>query len=75
MSTTKNSKRSPLLFIAGSDDHIVPAAVSKSNYGKYKDSTAVTDFHEFEGRSYLIMLEKGWEEVVDYIEQWITKIL
>ena len=71
----KNDKRNPLLLIAGSDDHTVPAAVSKSNYDKYKDSTAVTDFHEFKGRSHLIMLEKGWEEVVDYIEQWITKIL
>lgn len=71
----KNNKRSPLLLIAGSDDHTVPAAVSKSNYDKYSDSTAITDFHEFEGRSHLIMLEEGWEEVVDYIDQWITKTL
>jgi pimeloyl-ACP methyl ester carboxylesterase len=71
----KNNKRSPLLLIAGSDDHTVPAAVSKSNYDKYNDSTALTDFHEFEGRSHLIMLEEGWEEVVDYIDQWITKTL
>jgi len=63
------------LLIAGSDDHTVPAAVSKSNYDKYSDSTAITDFHEFEGRSHLIMLEEGWEEVVDYIDQWITKTL
>ena len=71
----KNSKRSPLLLIAGENDHTVPAAVSKSNYDKYSESNAVTDFHEFKGRSHLIMLEEGWEEVVDYIDNWIKTAL
>ena len=64
----KNNERSPLLLIAGEDDHTVPAAVTKSNYDKYKDSDALTDFHEFKGRTHLIMLEPNWEEVVDYID-------
>jgi pimeloyl-ACP methyl ester carboxylesterase len=71
----KNNERSPLLLIAGENDHTVPAAVTKSNYEKYKDSDAVTDFHEFQGRSHLIMLEPNWEEVVDYIDQWIKNTL
>ena len=32
----KNSKRAPLLLIAGAEDHIVPATVVRSNYRKYK---------------------------------------
>ena len=71
----KNNTRSPLLLIAGSDDHTVPAAVTKSNYDKYSNSSAITDFHEFKGRSHLIMLEPGWEEVVDYIDEWIINTL
>ena len=71
----KNNNRSPLLLIAGENDHTVPSAVSKSNYDKYNESNAVTDFHEFKGRSHLIMLEEGWEEVVDYIDNWIKKTL
>ena len=71
----KNENRSPLLLIAGENDHTVPAAVTKSNYDKYSKSNALTDFHEFKGRSHLIMLEGGWEEVVDYIDKWITNTL
>ena len=71
----KNNERSPLLLIAGEDDHTVPAAVTKSNYDKYKDSDALTDFHEFKGRTHLIMLEPNWEEVVDYIDHWIKNTL
>ena len=71
----KNNKRNPLLLIAGEDDHTVPAAVSKSNFDKYSHSTVVTDFHEFKGRSHLIMLEEGWEEIVDYIDKWILQTL
>ena len=71
----KNNNRSPLLLIAGENDHTVPSAVTKSNYDKYNESNAVTDFHEFKGRSHLIMLEDRWEEVVDYIDKWITNTL
>jgi len=71
----KNHNRKPLLLIAGEDDHTVPAAVTKSNYNKYHESNSVTDFHEFEGRTHIIMLEEGWEEVVDYIDEWIAKTL
>ena len=63
------------MLIAGEYDHTVPAAVTKSNYNKYNDSTSITDFHEFKDRTHLIMLEKGWEEVVDYIDKWITNTL
>lgn len=71
----KNNNRSPLLLIAGGNDHTVPSAVSKSNYDKYRDSGAVTDFHEFPDRSHLTILEDGWEEVVDYIDEWINNTL
>jgi pimeloyl-ACP methyl ester carboxylesterase len=70
-----NNNRNPLLLIAGENDHTVPAAVTKSNYDKYSKSDSITDFHEFKERSHLIMLERGWEEVVDYIDNWITKTL
>jgi pimeloyl-ACP methyl ester carboxylesterase len=70
-----NNNRSPLLLIAGENDHTVPAAVTKSNYDKYNKSNSITEFHEFKGRSHLIMLETGWEEVVDYIDNWIANTL
>ena len=74
-STIKIIIEAHFLLIAGENDHTVPAAVTKSNYDKYNKSNAITDFHEFKGRSHLIMLEEGWEEVVDYIDNWIKTTL
>ncbi len=71
----RNETRKPLLLITGSEDHIVPAAVTRSNFRKYWHSSAVTDFIEFPGRSHLIYVEPGWEEVVDYVDNWLTRAL
>lgn len=70
----KNDMRGPLLLLAGSEDHTVPEEIVRANYDKYRDSGAITDFHEFPGRSHLIMVEEGWQEVVDYIHGWILQI-
>ncbi len=62
--------RAPLLFIAGGADHIMPASVNKSNAKKYKKSAAVTEYHEFPGRSHWTCAEPGWEEVADMALSW-----
>jgi pimeloyl-ACP methyl ester carboxylesterase len=66
----KNDARAPLLFIAGGDDHIMPASVNKSNYKKYKKSAALTEYYEFPGRSHWTCAEPGWEEVADMALSW-----
>ncbi len=63
----------PLLLVAGSADHIIPASLNKSNQAKYKSSTSVTDFKEFAGRTHFIVGQKNWEEVADYIITWLDK--
>lgn len=65
-----NPYRAPLLLIAGSDDHQVPASLNRSNFKKYARSAAVTAFKEFEHRTHLIVAEKGWEEVADFALHW-----
>ena len=66
-----NNTRAPLLFIAGSKDHIVPPAINKSNVRKYvRNSTAVTDYREFPNRTHHTVGQKGWEEVADFALQW-----
>lgn len=62
--------RAPLLFIAGGADHIMPTSVNKSNAKKYKKSPAITEFHEFPGRSHWTCAEPGWEEVADMALSW-----
>jgi pimeloyl-ACP methyl ester carboxylesterase len=68
-----SDERAPLLFIAGGEDHIMPASVNKSNAKKYHKSSALTEFHEFEGRSHWTCAEPGWEEVADYALSWALK--
>ncbi|HND08780.1 MAG TPA: alpha/beta hydrolase [Pseudomonadota bacterium] len=65
--------RPPLLLIAGSLDHIIPASLNRSNYDKYDRSPSITDFREFEGRCHFIIGQTGWEEVADYVLDWIAK--
>ena len=66
----RNDKRAPLLLIAGSEDHQVPAPVVRENYRRYARSAAVTDYKEFPGRSHLIALQCGWREVAEYALTW-----
>lgn len=65
-----SDERAPLLFIGGGADHIMPPAVNKSNAKKYHKSAALTEYHEFEGRSHWTCAEPGWEAVADYALSW-----
>src|ERR1700704_1080900 len=65
------SNRAPLLFIAGSNDHLAPPAINKANVRKYiRNSPALTDYREFPNRTHHTVGQKGWEEVADFAIQW-----
>ncbi|EME18270.1 alpha/beta hydrolase [Rhodococcus triatomae] len=68
-----DADRAPLLFIAGGSDHIMPASVNKSNAHHYRKSPALTEFHEFEGRSHWTCAEPGWEAVADLALEWAVE--
>jgi len=65
----KNDERAPLLFIAGSEDHLMPPKIQRSNAKHYKSNT-LTEIKEFEGRAHLMPAQEGWEEVADYALSW-----
>jgi pimeloyl-ACP methyl ester carboxylesterase len=67
-----NDARAPLLFISGSEDHLMPPAVQRSNAKHYKSNT-ITDVKEFSGRSHLMSAQNGWEEVADYALAWAVE--
>lgn len=66
----KNDDRAPLLFVSGSEDHLMPPKVQQSNAKHYKSET-VTEVVEFEG-PHLLPAREGWEEVADYALNWAT---
>jgi len=65
----KNDSRAPLIFIAGSEDHIMPPSVQRSN-AKHYTSNTITEVEEFEGRSHWTCGEPGWEAVADRALEW-----
>jgi pimeloyl-ACP methyl ester carboxylesterase len=68
----KNDDRAPLLFISGTEDHLMPPAVQKSNLKHYKSDT-ITEIKEYEGRAHLMPAQEGWEEVADYALEWALR--
>jgi pimeloyl-ACP methyl ester carboxylesterase len=63
-------ERAPLLFITGGADHLMPASVNRSNARHYSRSAALTEIHEFPGRSHYTCGEPGWEAVADCALDW-----
>jgi len=64
----------PLLLIAGSADHTIPASLNRSNFKRYKHQNSITDFKEFEFRNHFVLGQPGWQEIALYIQKWLEKI-
>lgn len=69
-----SKQHNPLLFIAGEKDNIFSSAFTKKIAGSYKNKNSIVDYKEFKNRSHFIAGEKEWEEVADYVLDWIKKI-
>jgi pimeloyl-ACP methyl ester carboxylesterase len=67
-----NDNRAPLLFISGSEDHLMPPKIQRSNVKQYKSNT-ITEIKEYQGRSHLLPAQEGWEDVADYALSWALK--
>jgi pimeloyl-ACP methyl ester carboxylesterase len=67
-----NDRRAPLLFIAGTEDHLMPPKVQWSNAKHYKSDT-VTEVVEFSGKAHLLPAQQGWEEIADYALAWAVR--
>ncbi len=63
----------PLLFIAGTEDHIIPASLNRSNHAKYTDPNSVHEYQEFAGRTHYIIGQDGWTEVADAVASFIGR--
>ncbi len=68
----KNERRAPLLFVSGSEDHLMPPAIQRSNFKHYK-SDAVTEIREYEGYPHLLPMAEGWERIADEVLEWALR--
>jgi pimeloyl-ACP methyl ester carboxylesterase len=66
----RRNTRAPLLLIAGSLDHLAPPAMVRANARAYRNSLAITEYREFEGRTHFMIAQHGWHEVANYALDW-----
>ena len=71
----KSAERAPLLLVGATEDHTVPASLTKAQYKKYEKSPVKTDYLEFEGKPHLHMAAEDWEEVAAGVEIWLAGVL
>jgi pimeloyl-ACP methyl ester carboxylesterase len=65
----ENDARAPLLFIAGSEDHLMPPSIQRSNAKHYKAEGTLTEVVEHPG-PHLLPSWPGWEVVADHALDW-----
>jgi pimeloyl-ACP methyl ester carboxylesterase len=64
-----NDKRAPLLFVSGSEDHIMPPAVQRSNARHYTSDT-LTEVKVYDGYAHLLPAQEGWQAIADEVLEW-----
>jgi len=62
----------PVLVVAGALDKITPHSVVQKVAKKYRH---VSTFRLFNNHSHWVVSELGWEEVVDYVSNWLDQVL
>ncbi|MFA9431146.1 alpha/beta hydrolase [Egicoccus sp. AB-alg2] len=65
----RNGARAPLLFVSGSEDHLMPPKVQRANLRHYKAAT-VTELREHRGFAHLLPAQEGWEAIADEALRW-----
>ena len=68
---THNEERGPLLLISGTEDHTVPDKVTRSTLKQYRESSAVTELKQFEGRGHSLTIDEGWKDVAETVLEWL----
>ncbi|MDO1449702.1 alpha/beta hydrolase [Rhodocytophaga aerolata] len=65
----------PLLIIAGSADHIMPAHLSRRIFNRYnKQNGSVIEYKEYPGINHYVLGLPTWKTQANYILDWIAKL-
>jgi pimeloyl-ACP methyl ester carboxylesterase len=64
----------PLLFLAGGADRLMPAALNRANFRRYRHTGSITEYHELPGRSHAMMGQPTWREDAEFVLQWLAQV-
>lgn len=67
----RNDERAPLLFASGSEDHLMPPSVQRSN-AKHYTSGSTTEVTVYDGYAHLMPAQQGWQTIADEVLEWAT---
>ncbi len=59
------------MLISGTADHTVPDVTTQASFRQYRDSTAVTELKQFEGRGHSLTIDHGWGDVAAACITWL----
>jgi pimeloyl-ACP methyl ester carboxylesterase len=71
----RSGDRAPLLLVGATEDHTVPASLTKAAYKRYERSSAQTEYVEYRGRPHFHMVAPDWQEVAAGIDGWLDGVL
>lgn len=60
----------PILMLVGQEDRITPLYVQRKIANKYND---LVTYREFSNHAHWLIGEKGWENIVGYAADWMSK--
>ena len=47
--------------------------VTRSTLKQYRDSSAVTELKQFQGRGHSLTIDSGWKEIADAVLTWLRQ--
>jgi pimeloyl-ACP methyl ester carboxylesterase len=68
-----NSKRAPLLLMAGGQDRMVTPRMVEAAYRKQRRSGAPTEYRLYPDRTHLLIATHGWREIADEAIGWAER--
>jgi len=70
----RNPDRPPLLLVAGEADRTIEPSMVRATYDMQRESRSETAFKAFPNRSHLCIVEPGWQEIADYVVDWVNQL-
>ncbi|MDQ2769879.1 MAG: alpha/beta hydrolase [Bacteroidota bacterium] len=61
----------PLLFLAGSDDRLMPPVLNRANFRRYRHAGSRTDYHELPGRCHALLGQPTWRADAGLVLAWL----
>lgn len=62
----------PVLVVAGAQDKATPSSIVRKIADKY---SSVSTYREYAEHSHWVVGEPGWQEIVEYVDEWLNQVL